>query len=231
MPYGVQKARTGDPMRWVAERLDVDLGNLAYGSDPANAEDAMEAGIPGNLPPEQIPGKEDLLKGKGRSYYEEDALQQELNELARLAGLSTEGNAFTGKLANTPKGGEFELDGKTFKDTSTSLEEEPNEGNEFSGELAKARAQHKDTFDVDGKEYPVQEADAPVDEPTGKLNNQPKPKYSSVKTITTQGDDLNRQKKQDPRTANKAANPLTNTAMALEAKLQAEYDSIKKISK
>ena len=33
-----------------------------------------------------------------------------------------EGNAFTGKLASTPKGGSFELDGKKFKDTS-SLEE------------------------------------------------------------------------------------------------------------
>ena len=29
-----------------------------------------EAGIPGNLPPEQVPGKEDLLKGKGRQTYE-----------------------------------------------------------------------------------------------------------------------------------------------------------------
>jgi hypothetical protein len=31
-----------------------------------------EAGIPGNIPTEKIPGKEDLLKGKGRSYYEAD---------------------------------------------------------------------------------------------------------------------------------------------------------------
>jgi hypothetical protein len=29
-----------------------------------------EAGIPGNVPTEKIPGKEDLLKGKGRTYYE-----------------------------------------------------------------------------------------------------------------------------------------------------------------
>jgi hypothetical protein len=29
-----------------------------------------ELGIPGNVPTEKIPGKEDLLKGKGRSYYE-----------------------------------------------------------------------------------------------------------------------------------------------------------------
>jgi hypothetical protein len=34
-----------------------------------------------------------------------------------------EGNAFTGKLASTPKGGEFELDGNEYKDTS-SLEEQ-----------------------------------------------------------------------------------------------------------
>lgn len=31
------------------------------------------------------------------------------------------------------------------------------EGNEFSGELAKAKAQHKDSFSVGGKEYPVKE--------------------------------------------------------------------------
>jgi ribosome modulation factor len=30
-----------------------------------------EAGIPGNVPVEKIPGKEDLLKGRGRTYYED----------------------------------------------------------------------------------------------------------------------------------------------------------------
>ena len=34
------------------------------------------------------------------------------------------------------------------------------EGNEFSGELAKARAQHQDSFKVDGNEYPVKENNA-----------------------------------------------------------------------
>ena len=29
-----------------------------------------ETGIPGNVPADKIPGKEDLLKGRGRSYYE-----------------------------------------------------------------------------------------------------------------------------------------------------------------
>jgi hypothetical protein len=34
------------------------------------------------------------------------------------------------------------------------------EGNEFSGELAKAKAQHQDSFKVDGNEYPVKENNA-----------------------------------------------------------------------
>jgi hypothetical protein len=36
-----------------------------------------EAGIPGNVPTEKIPGKEDLLKGKGRSYYEDQKKNSE----------------------------------------------------------------------------------------------------------------------------------------------------------
>jgi hypothetical protein len=36
------------------------------------------------------------------------------------------------------------------------------EGNEFSGELVKARAQHKDSFEVDGKQYPVKEGGVPM---------------------------------------------------------------------
>ena len=38
-----------------------------------------------------------------------------------------------------------------------SLEEAPNEGNEFSGELAKAKAAGKKEFEVDGKKYKVEE--------------------------------------------------------------------------
>ena len=113
-----------------------------------------------SLPANQIPGKEDLLKGKGRGYYEEESgLEEELNELARLAGIKVadEGNAFTGKLASTPKGGKFELDGKEFTDTST-LDEEPNEGNEFSGARQDAIDSGKKEFEVGGETYPVKEA-------------------------------------------------------------------------
>jgi len=71
--------------------------------------------------------------------------------------IETEGNAFTGKLAATEKGGEFELDGKKFKDTSDLEEEMSTEGNEFSGALAKAKASGEKEFEVDGKKYTVKE--------------------------------------------------------------------------
>jgi hypothetical protein len=44
-----------------------------------------------------------------------------------------------------------------FEDAVT---EEPNEGNEFSGALAAAKASGKKEFEVDGKTYPVKEGDA-----------------------------------------------------------------------
>lgn len=71
-----------------------------------------------------------------------ESIDHELNELAKLAGITDEGNAFTGKLANTPKGGEFELDGKTFKDTSDLDEggydpEQPNGGGAGAGDITK----------------------------------------------------------------------------------------------
>ncbi len=164
--------------------------------------------------------------------YEEVTLEDELNELAKLAGLSTEGNAFTGKLKATPKGGKFELDGKTYTDTST-LDEEPNEGNAFTGKLAQTKK--GDKFELDGKEFTdtssleeekIDVADAP------ESKNKPKPKYASIKSITTQGDDLHREKSQNPGAAAKGDNPLTNeNVFKLEARLAAEYESIKKAVK
>ena len=120
-------------------------------------------------------------------------LEEELNELARLAGLKDEGNAFTAKLKDTPKGDTFSLGGKIHTDTSN-----------------------------------LDEADAPVAKPTVKPVNGPKQKYGTIKQITQQGDDLNKPKRQDPATANKAANPMTNETMKLSGRLAAEYESIKK---
>jgi len=47
-----------------------------------------------------------------------------------------EGNAFTDKLRKTPKGGEFKMGDKSYKDTSSIEEGDMEEGNAFTGKLA-----------------------------------------------------------------------------------------------
>jgi hypothetical protein len=165
MPYGTAKARDGDPVEWISNNLQSHLdGGGIVGGNPPEDMGLEREGIEGRMPPvDNIPGKDDLLKGKGRSYYEEEAtMRDELNELARLAGLNTsEGNAFTGKLKNTAKGNKFDLDGKEYTDTST-LDEEPEmEGNAFGKAVADAKAdgiQPGEKVKVGDKEYPVKEA-------------------------------------------------------------------------
>jgi len=262
IPYGTAKARDGDPYEWISDRLDLELGDKAYGSDPANAE--MDETIdPTNPRDYEIPAfmrkaqgqaplsRQDIVNKDRKAEFDyhqrahgqphPDSLKTELDELAKLAGLGevSRGEYIKQQDAKAEKSGKdsFNAFGQLFNTDEVTEDPQPEfEGNEFSGELAKARAQHKDTFDVDGKEYPVKESeygDTTVDnadEDKEEHANKPKPKYGSIKAITTQGDDLNRQKRQDPHTANKAANPLTTTP-TLESQLAAEYESIKKSSK
>lgn len=70
-------------------------------------------------------------------------VEEELDELAKLAGISE---------ATCNECGMYES--KCACDHDHDMEE----GNEFSGELAQARAAHKDSFEVDGKTYPVKES-------------------------------------------------------------------------
>ena len=93
-----------------------------------------------------------------------------------------------------------------------------------------------EVISIDGEEG-VEEESIDVDQPATKPVNAPHEKYGTIKNITTQGDDMNREKSQDPATANKAANPMTNAQSVLkavaqlESKLAEEYESIKKVSK
>jgi hypothetical protein len=105
---------------------------------------APQKGIPGNMP---VKGKMDRLKGK-RDYYETDDSEEDIMDYLnrKLAphdkeqqtkedaishpyngskgdadaynGMEFEGNAFTGKLKSTPKGGKFSVGGKEYTDTS-----------------------------------------------------------------------------------------------------------------
>jgi hypothetical protein len=61
------------------------------------------------------------------------------------------------------------------------------EGNEFSGELAKAKAQHKDKFNVGGKTYPVKEGFPTVADAKKRMDDREGKTAHGKKTITKTG--------------------------------------------
>jgi hypothetical protein len=100
------------------------------------------------------PNDQELLARLQQDTQAPSTVDEELNELAKLAGITDEGNAFTGKLASTPKGGEFELDGKEFTDTSN-LEESKKTGLTDIAKLAGIFQEGKDYGDTSFNEPPV----------------------------------------------------------------------------
>ena len=93
-------------------------------------------------------------------------IHDELDELAELAGITKvtdEGNAFTGKLASTAHGDDFELDGKHYTDTSKLDEAMCNECGMYESQCSCTEGNLftkylKDTpkggeFEIDGKHY------------------------------------------------------------------------------
>ena len=116
------------------------------------------------------------------------------------------------------------------------------EGNAFSGKLAQAKAQHKDHFELDGKEIEVKEADAPVAQSNVKPVNVPDEEYMSMKASTLNpgegdwgeknnydGPGDNKMKQQPDRPA-KPVRSVKEAFATMEAKLAAEYESIKKVN-
>lgn len=201
-----------------------------------NPPQATKPGITGAVK-DVAKGVKNWLTGKPDQgpTYEEVTLEDELNELAKLAGLGevSRGEYIKQQDAKAEKSGKdkFNAFGQTF-DTDE-ITEEPNEGNAFTGKLAATKK--GDKFELDGKEFTdtssLEEEKIDVkDAPESK--NKPRPKYASIKTIITQGDDMHREKSQNPGHAAKGDNPLTNgrDIGVLEAKLAAEYESIKKVS-
>jgi hypothetical protein len=96
-----------------------------------------------------------------------DALMQML-KLAGLAGHHDEETVVAIPEGKKPDYLDFDKDGdkkepmkKALRDKAKVKEEIADEGNEFSGALAKAKAAHKDEFEVGGKTYKVKESAKP----------------------------------------------------------------------
>jgi len=114
-----------------------------------------------------------------------DTMKEELDELARLAGLSESLKGGQKKLDKNKNG---KLDSEDFKmlrdkvseatvdedmikakkDDDKKDDKDMEEGNEFSGALDAARDAGKKEFEVDGKTYPVKEAKMPMKTVDGK---------------------------------------------------------------
>ena len=181
-------------------------------------------------------GAKNWIQGKpeqGPTYEEAvDPMEEELRKLAELAGLGevSRGDYIKQQDTKAERSGkhEFNAFGQLFN--TDEIKEEPNEGNAFTAGLEDDDVKIGDkipgtnaikTKDIDT----VDEADVTVDEPTDdELANEPNTKYGTIKTITTQGDDMNRQKRQFADKPKLGDNPMAT----LEAKLAKEYESIKK---
>jgi hypothetical protein len=118
---------------------------------------------------------------KGNEKYGKDGMKA-------LAKAGREGKSLEPIKAKYNKYDESAADmWKNIKETTAYIEEkkaaskkmkdvETDEGNEFSGELKKARDEHKDSFKVDGKTFPVKESSeiGRLRELTGRLNQNEK---------------------------------------------------------
>jgi Protein of unknwon function (DUF3008) len=259
IPYGVAKARTGDPYEWVAQNLESHLrgGGIVGGNPDEDYSLEREAigepqpGIPGNLP---VPGKMDRLNNP-RDYYEEEAtMENELNELARLAGLDevSRGEYIKQKDTEAEHSGKKEFDafGQQFK-TAEVDEAEMDEGPEIFKLKADAakKAGEKEFKGPDGNIYPVKESlldiaklaglategrdygDTDVEE-APEYANSPDEEEETIDAIIHQGADLNREKKQYANKPKAGDNPMATKESVdplekLGRDLLAKYESIK----
>ena len=199
----------------------------------------------------------------------------ELDEIARLAGLPTREEELDEReqFQSMPKAAPAPVPAAPAAKPGISVdksklnpmrEEEMEEGNEFSGALAAAKASGQKEFEVDGKKYTVKEDinvnvtasgeedalnlfrklagmpevhvepeavsiadlvqdDGLEEERDIEYTNTPRERIAPMDAAYPSGSDLNRSKKQDPRTANRAANPLTDK---VEESLWAKYEDM-----
>ena len=243
------KKQMADEATMAAKALPPAVNPHPVGSDAMAGKQDLAPRKPGMFAAikDVAQGVNNFVKGRpetGPTYEEADPLEEELRQLAELAGIRTEGNSFSDKLAHTSKGDSFVQDGKTYTNNSSIAdevvdEEETDEGNLYGNNVRDAKAAGKKQADLDndGDLDPVKEDKLEVSEPNTKPVNNPKPEYKTMKQSTLNpGEDDNGEKAMhgDKPTFKNGDNPLTKPSVkeavnTLEARLAAEYESIKKV--
>ena len=134
MPYGTAKARDGDPMEWIEDRVGELFGDMTEGETMNN-------------------DLEEMMRLAG--------MQVKIDELSPDTLKSYQDKAFPQAMDATNPKADQRAAGII---RSMREEDDVEEGNEFSGALAKAKAAGAKEFEVDGKKYPVKEDEEQIDE-------------------------------------------------------------------
>ena len=281
MPYGTQKLRDGDPHEWVADRFGADLGIDGYGGNSPGVPDEdygleRESIDPTNPRDYEIPAYQRKAQGQApltardimqkdkkpeHDFYQRrtgevhpDAMQRELNELAKLAGLSEDCGDMS-PIGSAMQDMHDEQDNLSISTTYNSRDGKKTISVNADGEQAEALLQMLRIAGLGGgeaaqqaqsrviavaepdQEIEVDEADAPVDDAGANPVNAPKPEYKTMRQSTMnpgEGDNGEKAMHPDRPTSNNGDNALARPAnesiSELEASLVAEYESIKKVN-
>ena len=191
MPYGVAKAREGDPYTWVSARFEAD-----------------------------IDGTVDVKVPLGEVGHDDT-----LNELARLAGLSE---------SRVDECGDMGMDQRDTINVSTNMSSDGNKSVNISaqGEKAEELLSMLKLAGMDGQSMnkpaivAISSDEEMMDEEREtQYANTPEEEYQTVASITRQGNDLNREKKQFANMPKAGDNPMATDYM-LDEELSALLDSV-----
>jgi hypothetical protein len=245
MPYGVKKARDGDPYEWVADAFDqaIQHGDIAVAesSMPMRMEAMPAAGTTAGMPG-QDHELDELAKLAGLHSHvnEANCNMTEAGQMCPVHGMS---ECWSGGMMESAKPDYIDADGdgdeeepmkKALKDKEEVDEAAKPDFIDADDDGDKEEPMKKALKDKELEEAfssmlklagrPGQKPQQPVEE---EYANEPDEEYADTDVIIKAGADLNRPKVQDPKTANKAANPLGESDVKLENRLQRMYDSIK----
>ena len=231
MPYKVSKNREGNSMEWVSEKFGKDIGTVIdYSNDIKPIHDELDeiAQLAG------ITTHEDALELVAPDSVSPVGSTEEL-----MDDEMDEGNAFSGALDDARDSGkkEFEVDGKVYP-----VKEDVNINVTASGEedvlnlIRKLSGMMPVADQFVGEEDPCECDDTDItmevdEERDIEYLNTPREKTAPVSAAIPSGTDLNRSKQQDPKTANKAANPLTREKKVEETLWTKYSDMLKDLIK
>ena len=189
---------------WQERDIDIPLDEENLEEGPTRKDFQMVADLLKNIEDE---GKKKELANHHADMFAKQNPRFDKDRFLSAVGIE-EGNEFTGALAQAKKDGkkEFEVDGKTYK-----VEEEMKKVNEDINVNITANGEEdalKLIMKLAGIQAVAVQQETVEEERDIEYANTPEEQVAPVSAAVPSGTDYHKVKKQDPATANKAANPL-----------------------